>query len=220
MLAYGFAPTLNILWMPLLFLLAVVTSLGVGVWLAAVNVQYRDIRYIVPFLMQIWMFATPIVYPSSLLPEPWATLYGLNPMAGVVEGFRWALLGQRETGRDRAGIRTGGGSPAGEWLVLLPEDGEELLRRGMSRAATAMRAERLSKCYTIGKSRAPYQTFGETLAEGLKAPLQRLRQASRRIRMTDGRTTHLGAERCLLRDPARRRGWASSAGTGRARARC
>ena len=98
MLAYGFAPTLNILWTPLLFLLAVVTSLGVGVWLAAVNVQYRDVRYIAPFLMQIWMFATPIVYPGNLLPEPWATLYGLNPMAGVVEGFRWALLGSEKPG--------------------------------------------------------------------------------------------------------------------------
>ena len=98
MLAYGFMPTLNILWTPLLFLLAVVTSLGVGVWLAAVNVQYRDIRYIAPFLMQIWMFATPIVYPGNLLPEPWATLYGLNPMAGVVEGFRWALLGSEKPG--------------------------------------------------------------------------------------------------------------------------
>ena len=93
MLVYGFAPTINIIWLPLLFLLAVVTSLGVGLWFSAVNVQYRDIRYIVPFLIQIWMFATPIVYPSSLLPEPWRTLYGLNPMAGVVEGFRWALLG-------------------------------------------------------------------------------------------------------------------------------
>jgi lipopolysaccharide transport system permease protein len=98
MLAYGFTPTVNILWLPLLFLLAVVTSLGVGFWLSAINVQYRDIRYIVPFLMQIWMFATPIIYPGNLLPEPWATLYGLNPMAGVVEGFRWALLGTDKPG--------------------------------------------------------------------------------------------------------------------------
>ena len=93
MLWYGFVPTVNVIWLPLLILLAVVTSLGVGFWLSAVNVQYRDIRYIVPFLIQMWMFVTPIVYPSSLLPEPWRTLYGLNPMAGVVEGFRWALLG-------------------------------------------------------------------------------------------------------------------------------
>jgi lipopolysaccharide transport system permease protein len=93
MLYFGLVPTLNALWLPFLLLLAMVTSLGVGLWLTALNVQYRDVRYIVPFLIQLWLFATPIVYPSSLLPEPWHTLYGLNPMAGVVEGFRWALLG-------------------------------------------------------------------------------------------------------------------------------
>jgi lipopolysaccharide transport system permease protein len=90
---YGVAPTINVLWLPLFLLLALVTSLGVGLWLAALNVQYRDVRYVVPFLTQIWLFATPIAYPSSLLSEPWRTLYGLNPMVGVVEGFRWALLG-------------------------------------------------------------------------------------------------------------------------------
>jgi lipopolysaccharide transport system permease protein len=87
------APTMNILWLPLFILLALITSLGVGLWLSALNVQYRDVRYVVPFLTQFWMFATPIVYPSSLLKEPWRTVYGLNPMVGVVEGFRWALLG-------------------------------------------------------------------------------------------------------------------------------
>ena len=81
------------LWLPLLLLLALVTALGVGLWLSALNVQYRDVRYVVPFLMQFWLFATPIAYPSSLLSEPWRTVYGLNPMVGVVEGFRWALLG-------------------------------------------------------------------------------------------------------------------------------
>ena len=93
MLYYGIVPTGNIVWLPALVLLALVTSLGVGVWLSALNVQFRDVRYTVPFLTQFWLFATPIAYPSSLLPEPWRTLYGLNPMAGVVEGFRWALLG-------------------------------------------------------------------------------------------------------------------------------
>lgn len=76
-----------------LLLLAMITSLGVGLWLSALNVKYRDIGYVAPFLVQFWLFATPIAYPSSLLGEPWRTLYGLNPMAGVVEGFRWALLG-------------------------------------------------------------------------------------------------------------------------------
>jgi lipopolysaccharide transport system permease protein len=65
----------------------------VGLWLSALNVQFRDVRYVLPFLIQFWLFATPIAYPSSLLPEPWRTVYGLNPMVGVVEGFRWALLG-------------------------------------------------------------------------------------------------------------------------------
>ena len=93
MFYYGVALTMNIVWLPLLLLLALVTSLGVGLWFSALNVQFRDVRYTVPFLTQFWMFATPIAYPSSLLSEPWRTLYGLNPMVGVVEGFRWALLG-------------------------------------------------------------------------------------------------------------------------------
>ena len=93
MLFYGIVPAGAIVWLPLLLLLALVTSLGVGLWLTAMNVQFRDVRYAVPFLVQAWMFATPIVYPSSLLDEPWRTLYGINPMVGVVEGFRWALLG-------------------------------------------------------------------------------------------------------------------------------
>jgi len=93
MLYYGVVPTINVLWLPLFLLLALVTALGVGLWLSALNVKYRDVRYIVPFITQFWMFATPIAYSSSLLSEPWRTIYGLNPMVGVVEGFRWALLG-------------------------------------------------------------------------------------------------------------------------------
>jgi len=93
MLKYGIAPTRNVVWLPLLLLLSLMTSLGVGLWLSALNVKFRDVKYMVPFLTQFWMFATPIAYPSSMLPEPWRTLYGLNPMAGVIEGFRWALLG-------------------------------------------------------------------------------------------------------------------------------
>ena len=93
MLYYGLAPTINVVWLPFFLLLALVTSLGVGLWLSAMNVQFRDVRYTVPFLAQAWLFVTPIAYPSSMLAEPWRTVYGLNPMAGVVEGFRWALLG-------------------------------------------------------------------------------------------------------------------------------
>jgi lipopolysaccharide transport system permease protein len=87
-LYYGYK-TVNVLW----FVVALTTSLGVSLWLSALNVQFRDIRHIISFIVQFWLFATPIAYPSSLLSEPWRTLYGINPMVGVVEGFRWALLG-------------------------------------------------------------------------------------------------------------------------------
>jgi lipopolysaccharide transport system permease protein len=90
---YGVAPTANVVWLPAFLLLALATALGAGLWLSALNVQYRDVKYTVPFLAQFWMYSTPVVYPSSLLEEPWKTIYGLNPMVGVVEGFRWALLG-------------------------------------------------------------------------------------------------------------------------------
>jgi lipopolysaccharide transport system permease protein len=79
---------------PGLLVLTVAASVMVGLWLSALNVLYRDVRYTIPFLAQVWMFATPIAYPSSLVPPQWRTLYGLNPMAGIVEGFRWALVGQ------------------------------------------------------------------------------------------------------------------------------
>jgi lipopolysaccharide transport system permease protein len=97
MLYYGQMPTMNIIWLPVFLLLSLITSLGVGLWLSAMNVLFRDVRYAIPFLTQAWLFATPIAYPSSLLSEPWKTLYGLNPMAGVIEGFRWALLGTDTT---------------------------------------------------------------------------------------------------------------------------
>lgn len=87
--------TLRLAWFPLFVLLAMVTSLGVSLWFSAMNVLFRDVQFVIPFMIQAWLFATPIVYPSSLLSEPWRTLYGINPMVGVVEGFRWALLGSR-----------------------------------------------------------------------------------------------------------------------------
>jgi lipopolysaccharide transport system permease protein len=91
---YGIAPTVAALWLPAFLLLAILTALGMGLWLSALNAFYRDVRYVVPFLVQFWMFASPVAYPSSLVPEQWQWLYGLNPMAGVIEGFRWALTGQ------------------------------------------------------------------------------------------------------------------------------
>jgi lipopolysaccharide transport system permease protein len=93
MVFYGIAPTPAIALLPVLVALSMMCALGCGLWLSALNVDYRDVGYVVPFLTQLWMVATPVAYPSSLLDEPWRTLYGLNPMVGVIEGFRWALLG-------------------------------------------------------------------------------------------------------------------------------
>lgn len=96
MIVYGIRPTFAILTIPLFIALVIATALAVGLWLSALNVRYRDVRYTIPFLAQFWLFLTPVAYPSSLVPEKWRALFGLNPMAGVVEGFRWALLGRQE----------------------------------------------------------------------------------------------------------------------------
>ena len=93
MFYYGIVPTSHVFWIFLFLLLAFVTAVGVGLWLSAMNAQFRDIQYTLPFLIQFWFFSTPIAYSSSLVPELWRPLYGLNPMVGVIEGFRWALLG-------------------------------------------------------------------------------------------------------------------------------
>lgn len=94
MVYYQVWPTPAVLLVPVLLLLSVMSSLGVGMWLSALNVDYRDFSNMLPFLVQIWMFGTPVAFPSTLIDEPWRTLYGINPMVGVIEGFRWALLGQ------------------------------------------------------------------------------------------------------------------------------
>ncbi len=100
----GYFPNLHLFWSVPFLLLALVTSLGAGIWLCALNVEYRDVRYLVPFLTQFWMFATPIAYSGRMLGEPWRSIYGVNPMVGVVEGFRWAVLGR--------------GNPPGSILVI------------------------------------------------------------------------------------------------------
>jgi len=93
-----------VLTLPLFLLLAFATAMAVGLWLSALHVRYRDIGYVIPFLVQLWMYASPIAYPVTLVPEQWRLLYGLNPIAGVVEGFRWALLGS--------------GQPPTAWLLV------------------------------------------------------------------------------------------------------
>lgn len=93
MFYFGVTPTIRILWLPVLLVLTLLTALAVGLWLSAINVQYRDVRYTLPFLTQLWFFASPVVYSTVSLPKAWRLIYSLNPMVGVIEGFRWVLLG-------------------------------------------------------------------------------------------------------------------------------
>ncbi len=93
MLYYSIFPSINVIWLlPLLMVLIIITGTGIGLWLAAINVHYRDVRYLVPFITQFWLYLTPVIYPTDKLSSGWQIIYGLNPMVGVVEGFRWALL--------------------------------------------------------------------------------------------------------------------------------
>ena len=103
LLWYGVVPAATVVLVPAFGVLAIATALAASLWCAALNVEYRDVRYVLPFALQVWLFATPVAYPASLVPEGWRPLYGLNPMASVVEGFRWSLLG----------------SPAPGWMVLV-----------------------------------------------------------------------------------------------------
>lgn len=107
MIWFHVAPTRALVWLPAFLLLAVLTALGVGLWLSALNALYRDVRYVVPFLVQFWLFASPIAYSSSIVPQRWRLLYGLNPMAGVVEGFRWSLTGRGQPPGVLAAASTG-----------------------------------------------------------------------------------------------------------------
>jgi len=97
MIFYQITPTINVLWLPVFILLAMITAIGVGLWFSALLVMYRDVNYLLPFITEIWKFVSPVVYSATLIPEKWQWLYSINPMAGVVSGFRWALLGKPET---------------------------------------------------------------------------------------------------------------------------
>jgi len=108
MIYYHIAPSINVIWaLPLFLLLTIITALGVALWLSAINVQYRDVNYALPFMTQFWLFITPVAYSSNLISEKWQLAYSLNPMAGVVNGFRWALLG------------VGNGPDAGLWISVI-----------------------------------------------------------------------------------------------------
>ena len=130
MVFYGVTPGIAVLALPLLVLFAIATAFAVGLWLSALNVQYRDVRYTLVFATQLWMFATPVAYSASLVPEGWRALYGLNPMVGVVEGFRWALLNRIDGARSRdSGVDCGRRRAAGQWPLLLPSRRAHFRRR-------------------------------------------------------------------------------------------
>jgi lipopolysaccharide transport system permease protein len=107
MVYYGVTPTVAIVLLPLFLLLAVATALAIGLWFSTLSVRYRDVQYTVPFIVQFWLFATPVAYSSTLIPGTWRLIYGLNPMAGVVDGFRWALLGERANLGPMIGVSVG-----------------------------------------------------------------------------------------------------------------
>ena len=99
MLYFGYPPSVTMFWLPLFLLLELALALGVGLWLSAINVEYRDVRYVVPFLVQLWLFASPVVYGTTFVPERFRVAYGLiNPMVGIIDGFRWAILGTAPPG--------------------------------------------------------------------------------------------------------------------------
>ena len=106
MFIFGVVPGVAAITLPVFVVLAVGTALASGLWLSAANIKYRDVAYVIPFLTQFWLFVTPVAYPSSIIPDRWRLLYGLNPMVGVVEGFRWALLGQQELAWDLLVVST------------------------------------------------------------------------------------------------------------------
>ena len=104
MVVYGVVPTLAVVWLPAFLVLAMATALGFGLWLSALNVRFRDVNHLIPYLVQVWMYVTPVIYASTLIPERFRWLLGLNPMTGVVEGFRWALLGHQLAAAQSSGV--------------------------------------------------------------------------------------------------------------------
>ena len=106
MLWFNIVPTWDAIALPIFLLLTLITALAVGLWLSALNVRYRDVGHTIPFLIQVWMFLSPVAYPASLVPEKWRLLYSLNPMAGVIEGFRWALVGKESPAFELIAVST------------------------------------------------------------------------------------------------------------------
>ena len=213
MIWYGVAPTWGVLALPLFLLLALMTALAVGLLLSPLHVKYRDVGYVVPFLVQFWMFASPVIYPVSLVPEQWRLLYSLNPMVGVIEGFRWALLGKESpdfrvmSGECRR--RTGTAVERGR---LLQTNGTNLRGRCVM-GDIAIRVETLSKQYRIEATKYRHDTLRDQLVDGLKSLFRSGRPALsvRRIRSGPSKTSPSRS------NAGRSSGWLAVTVPGRAR---
>ena len=185
MLYYHIYPTIMAFFLPLLVILMMLTASGVGMFLAALNAKYRDIRYTIPFLVQFWMFASPVVYPASMLPEKYHLIYAINPMAGVIEGFRSALLGTVAFPYpDASGFYFGKYNYIYNWGTIFQTDGTLFcrcyLRWNMSNPI--IKVNNLSKRYRIGAAEKGYKTFREAIMDGISAPVRnfaRLRSLTR-----------------------------------------
>ncbi len=187
MLVYQIPLTWRVLWIPVFVLIAIITAVSVGLWLTTLNVKYRDVRYVIPFLTQFWMYATPIAYSSSLIPEKWMWLYSLNPMVGVVDGFRWMLIGNAVQ------------FPPfffisllvvliilGQWFYLLQKNRRYFCGCDLM-SDIAIRVENLGKKYKIGANQARYQTLRESIVNGFSNSIERIKGAHPKMTTSSGR---------------------------------
>ena len=120
---YGYAPPVQVLLLPVFLMLVLAAALGVGLWLSALTVKYRDFRYIVPFIAQFGLYVSPVGFSTDVVPASWRLAYALNPMTGIIEGFRWAILGTDSSLARAGGIAGRDGGPPGERVLVLPGDG-------------------------------------------------------------------------------------------------
>ena len=173
MAAYGVVPGLKALLIVPLTVLALTAAVACGLWLAALNVRYRDVAYTIPFLVQIWLFASPVGYSSTLVPEPWHTFYGINPMAGVVEGFRWALLDTSVSpGPDSRRLRCHDRRAPDRRPLLLPPYRADVRGRDLMEGL-AVQADGLSKMYLLGGHVGGYGRLTESIYAALRRPFNR-----------------------------------------------
>ena len=180
MVAFRVVPSATAIFAIPMAVLALAVALSVGIWLSAINVRYRDVRYALPFLVQAWLFASPrVAYPVSVIPEQWQILYSLNPMVGVLEGFRWALLGQGPAPTPHPPLARRSNGAACYGSRLFPARRAHLCGRDLSLSELAVSVEAVGKRYRIAHQADPYGRLTESIGATLAAPVNRLRGKSR-----------------------------------------